>query len=143
MAEYFDIDSTIVRVIMFLLIFAHGAGLIIYLVAWIVMPQKVLQDSPSVTAGSGDNPPPQTQALSPRETNPPKSSSTSSILIGAILIILGLVILAHNMWWWFDWEDYWPVILVAIGALILFRAVGRGNEKETSPREEGVTGESG
>jgi len=40
LGEYFGIDPVIFRIIAVLLIFAHGAGLLIYLIAWICMPKR-------------------------------------------------------------------------------------------------------
>ena len=40
LAEYMGIDPTILRIIAVILIFAHGAGLLIYLIAWICMPKR-------------------------------------------------------------------------------------------------------
>lgn len=39
-AEYMNIDSTIVRLVAILLVFGWGAGLLAYIVAAIVMPVK-------------------------------------------------------------------------------------------------------
>ena len=40
LGEYFGIDPTILRIIAVVLIFAHGAGLLIYLIAWLCMPKR-------------------------------------------------------------------------------------------------------
>jgi phage shock protein PspC (stress-responsive transcriptional regulator) len=40
LAEYFDIDSTLVRLALLLLFFARGTGLLLYIIAWIVIPEK-------------------------------------------------------------------------------------------------------
>jgi phage shock protein C len=37
-ADYFDLDSTLVRVIWLLAIFFAGTGFLIYLILWIVLP---------------------------------------------------------------------------------------------------------
>ncbi len=37
-AEYFGIDATLVRVITLVLIFAVGSGLLLYLLAWLIIP---------------------------------------------------------------------------------------------------------
>ena len=37
-AEYFDIDATLVRLIWLVLIFGAGTGLLAYIIGWIVMP---------------------------------------------------------------------------------------------------------
>ncbi len=38
LAEYFDLDPTLVRVLWLLLIFFGGTGLLAYLILWIVLP---------------------------------------------------------------------------------------------------------
>ena len=40
LGEYLDIDPTILRIVAVVLIFLHGAGLVIYLVAWLCMPKR-------------------------------------------------------------------------------------------------------
>lgn len=37
-AEYFGIDPTLVRVITLVLFFAVGSGLLLYLIAWLIIP---------------------------------------------------------------------------------------------------------
>lgn len=38
--EYFDIDPTIVRLLWLFLVLAVGTGILAYILAWIVMPDK-------------------------------------------------------------------------------------------------------
>ena len=38
-AEYFDIDPTVVRILWILFFFCGGVGLLAYLVCWAVMPK--------------------------------------------------------------------------------------------------------
>jgi phage shock protein C len=40
LAEYFDADPTVVRLIMALLVLAGGLSLWVYLVAWIIIPEQ-------------------------------------------------------------------------------------------------------
>lgn len=40
MAEYFDLDVSLVRVVWLILAFMTGVGFIGYIVAWIVMPEE-------------------------------------------------------------------------------------------------------
>ena len=40
LAEYFSLDTTIVRLLFVLLFFLGGHGILIYLILWIVMPIK-------------------------------------------------------------------------------------------------------
>jgi phage shock protein C len=39
-AEYFDIDPTLVRLVLLVLIFGAGTGLLAYIVGWIVIPEE-------------------------------------------------------------------------------------------------------
>ena len=39
LGEYFGIDPIIIRIIAIALIFVHGVGLLLYLIAWICMPK--------------------------------------------------------------------------------------------------------
>jgi len=38
LAQYFDIDPTVVRIIFLILLFLVGGGLLLYLIMWIVAP---------------------------------------------------------------------------------------------------------
>jgi phage shock protein PspC (stress-responsive transcriptional regulator) len=40
MAEYFDLDVTLVRVVWLIMAFMTGVGFLGYIVAWIVMPEE-------------------------------------------------------------------------------------------------------
>ncbi len=41
---------------------------------------------------------------------------------GVVLILLGALFLLRNIYPWFRFEDYWPVILIAIGVVLLWRS---------------------
>ena len=72
-AEHFGLDPVLVRLAWVALILFGGGGVLLYIVAWIIMPEA-----------EGDAPPVSSVA----------SSDTARIVIGAVLILLGLVWLA-------------------------------------------------
>ncbi len=45
LAEYFNTDATLVRLIFVVLIMLGGIGVIIYLIAWIIMPTAALMSA--------------------------------------------------------------------------------------------------
>ena len=51
LADYFDLDATIVRVVWLLAIFFAGTGFLIYIVLWIVLPLAPL-DSPAASVAT-------------------------------------------------------------------------------------------
>ena len=48
LAEYFDLDPTIVRVVWLLAVLFGGTGLLVYLILWIVLPQAPLTQAVTV-----------------------------------------------------------------------------------------------
>ncbi|MGP8321990.1 MAG: PspC domain-containing protein [Methanosarcinaceae archaeon] len=38
-AEYFDMDPTLIRLLWILFTFAGGSGILVYIIAWIIIPQ--------------------------------------------------------------------------------------------------------
>lgn len=44
-AEYFDVDPTIIRLLALLTIFFGGGGIIAYIIAWIIIPLEPIEGS--------------------------------------------------------------------------------------------------
>jgi phage shock protein PspC (stress-responsive transcriptional regulator) len=125
LAEYFSVDAILVRIAAVVLaLTAHGAGLLAYLIFWIIVPQKPLGE---VVVETGDS---QTVAV---ETEESKTERKNGILfVGAGLIVLGALFLLDNFVpvIFFSIGKLWPVVLVVIGILILKKGAG-GNEDES------------
>lgn len=52
LAEYFDLDATIIRVVWLLAVLFAGTGILVYLILWIVVPlapEQVINTSAPVT----------------------------------------------------------------------------------------------
>ena len=121
LAEYFDIDPALVRLIVLLLAFANGIGFLFYFVAWLVIPLEPVerQDSGSSEGGGegGVQPPVE-----------PHEKRDSRLWVGIILIVTGVIFLMGNYMPWLSWSNLWPLILVAVGIYLI---VG---DKERSER---------
>ena len=44
-AEYFDVDSTLIRLLTVLFVLLGGAGVAVYIIAWIIIPKNTEQVS--------------------------------------------------------------------------------------------------
>lgn len=125
LAEYFNVDTILVRIAAVVLaLTAHGAGLLAYLIFWIIVPQKPLGE---VVVETGDS---LTVAV---EGEKGKTERKNGILfVGAGLIVLGALFLLDNFVpvIFFSIGKLWPVVLIVIGLLILKRGAG-GNEDES------------
>jgi phage shock protein C len=120
LAEYFDVDPTIVRIIFVVTLFLGGGGLIAYIIMWIVVPEEpfviVPPDTSAGQAAAGETPGPDPQVA--YQSRHHRRSS----LGGIILLVLGVLFLLDNFIPHFCFGDFWPVILIAIGAGLLMRS---------------------
>jgi len=98
--EYFNIDPTIMRLAAVALIFASGAGLIAYIICWIIIPERKEEGTEAET--------------------PVSYQSSAKLLPGLILIVVGLIFLINNLFCWFHFSLLWPLILIVLGVFILF-----------------------
>jgi phage shock protein C len=152
LAELWDADPSLVRILWALLvIFTGGVALLVYIVMAIVVPEEV--DAPHAAApppatgaaptapsagapspiGSGwVTPPPTSRQLraearaARRAARSDRFGSTGGVVIGGLLVLLGVFFLVRQYLPSIDFNWFWPVVLVAVGAVLLISAIGRG-----------------
>ncbi len=124
LGEYFRIDPVIVRLVWVLLAFARGSGLMLYLIAWILIPEEpivVIQDpdsAPSAEAsgngGAGD-------WSEQVKESPVEEEERRRRWFGGLLVIAGLLLLAEKTALWLDPAWLVPLGLIAAGVVVLVR----------------------
>jgi len=108
-AEYFNVDVNIVRILWLVSVLLGGSGLLAYIICWIVIPPQGSNVTSSGSAGS------------------------ASIIIGIVLIFLGIGMFFYGTGWgcWsvFGWHG-WPMlpifVLVLVGGVLLGVAITKG-----------------
>jgi len=153
LAEYFDIDVTLVRLIFVFSFFAMGTSLFAYIVLWIILPKKGYvypgynnpfvdyrvppqqnNDNTNVPPYSGSNPFANVKYDFSAPVNFPQiKQSNAGIITGTVLIVLGAIFLAgeYDIIPDFEWDRLWPIVLVLIGAgLIASGQIKKPWEKE-------------
>lgn len=119
-AEHFNIDPLIVRLVWFFSIFAHGVGLFAYIAAWIIIPES------------------HQTAAAPLPAKP----QNSQYVWGGILIVLGFIFLAERLDWdflvpwrwhyilpyWFNWGVAFSVFVILLGMMLIFRSSGNATK---------------
>ncbi|PJJ79840.1 PspC domain-containing protein [Mucilaginibacter auburnensis] len=131
LAEYLNVDVTIIRVLFLLALIFKGGGGLIYLILWAALPKKPLhlynnpnvdytvppQNAPFNPFAAGGVPP-----NVPFSPVPPKKSSNAGLIGGIILVLMGSFFLLDQLdlipFW--DFGKLWPVILIIVGAGIMF-----------------------
>jgi phage shock protein C len=130
-AEYFDLDPVLVRVVFVLFFIFGGMGFVAYIVGMIVIPRRPLDmEETSASQETAPPPPPPTQetSTSPVAVGPNKGS----LIIGVILVGLGAMFLIDNFaifrgfyfWGWFRrhfWDFLVPGIFIVAGVALLSR----------------------
>ena len=124
-AEYFDQDPAIVRVVWALLaLITGGVFFILYVVMWIVVPLEPEPaegvESQPVAAGAD---PVMGWNAQPRRAR--RSSGSGSWIFGLALIGLGLYFLAREYLPDINLDRLWPLGLVLLGVILLFGAIRR------------------
>jgi phage shock protein C len=137
-ADYLDVDPSIVRVIWAILaVVTGGLFLLIYIVMWIVVPEgppggfvpPPAPGAPADAATPGSAPAADPAAGAPAYGwQPPRhraGSSNGALIFGLILIGLGVWFLIDDYLPEMDKRFIWPVALVVIGLIVLVFAMRR------------------
>jgi phage shock protein C len=130
LAEYFNIDISLVRLATVILIFPGGLSIWAYIIAWIIVPQK-----PLAAAAAQDMQPGQNQGAGLEQGDiaaPAESTDKAKFIIGGILIAMGVLFLLNtfNVFVWFSFFKLWPVVLIVIGLVVLLKGLGRSGGDE-------------
>jgi len=134
--DYLQVDPTLVRVFFVVgTIITGGLGLLAYIVLIVLMPLPG-QPTPFVktagsttssleTAASGD-PASQTTPVVPAPEDP-EAAERRRAAFGIVLIALGAIFLFSNagVFRIVRWDLAWPLVLIAVGALLLAQRMRR------------------
>jgi phage shock protein C len=131
-AEYFEIDPTIVRIIWFVSAFLHGLGILAYVIAAIIVPP---------------NPEHQNLQKSEKKTHQPQ------IVWGILLILFGSFFLLrtwrlpffwhwpihiwHWDWWHLPWSVIGPAFLIVLGIFYIYLALKSEKSPEKTAESDG------
>jgi phage shock protein C len=120
-AEYFNLDPTLVRLTWVLLTLFGGAGILLYIIAMIIVPKESAEMAAAHAA-------------------PPVNGKSNTRFWGLLLIAVGVLWLASNFglpvwfhWWGLSWSIILPVILILAG--VAFVMGGRSFVASQRPAE--------
>jgi phage shock protein PspC (stress-responsive transcriptional regulator) len=121
LANFLGIDPVIVRIFFVLLVILDGAGILIYLLLWLVMPKEdATTDTLNISDRARDIGTEFGQAVS-------KPNPNAAIFIGVGLILAGVVVFLRSLdisWLhWLDGRITLPLLLLLAGGFLLYRAI--------------------
>ena len=132
LANYLSVDITIIRAVFVISMILHGSGIIPYIILWIVMPKKKFYGfgQPGFAPGVDYTVPPQNgpvdysvpSGFGAAPIEAPRRKRDASIIVGLALVTFGAFFLLDNFNLLPDWdfERLWPVVLIALGVLLVF-----------------------
>ena len=139
-AEYLDVDPSIVRIIWAILaLVTGGLFLVLYIVMWIVVPEgpsaaTVARAATATEAPAGTTAEAAAEGV-PAEASAPewpaheerlrRGSSGGAVIFGLILIGAGIWFLIDQYVPAFDRDLIWPIALVALGVALVFVSLRR------------------
>ena len=139
MAEYFSLDPVLIRLLFVLFALFGGGGVLVYIIFWIVIPERPVipvqnnaqapDDAPRETPDDNATYTAQPAGDDIRETSSKKSpvekKQKGSLIGGLVLITLGGIFLADEFFQNVDFGDLWPLILIVIGAGLLINTFSK------------------
>ncbi len=106
LGEYFVIDPVWFRIGFILLAFGGGSSLLLYLLLWVVVPERPAGTEPA-----------------PR---PPRSTPPGGVVVGLVLVAVGFAILAGSVLPAIG-RFFWPLLFLGAGAVLI--AGGRRRDR--------------
>jgi len=134
LADYLQIDPLILRIVFVLVAMINGLGLVAYLFMWLFVPSQTSASGQrdQVMRENVEEMKERARALgqsAQQSLNRQKwaanwmqgKTSQRMLLIGVALVVVGLLILLDNLHllWWFSLGKLWPLILIAVGVVVL------------------------
>jgi phage shock protein C len=127
LADYLNSDPALVRVVWaILVVVTGGAALVVYIIAWIVVPEAPAAPIPEPTTD-----PVTGEVVTPAGPPPdaarsrPGAGGQAGVVVGIGLVVIGFWFLLREYLPEIDWSLIWPLVLVGIGALVLVTSMRR------------------
>lgn len=126
MGEYFNIDPVLIRLIFVLLSIPGGAGIIIYIIAWIIIPEDPACASGKTAADEIKEKANQFAKDIEENVRSVKSNPDGHlpgrIIAGLVIMAIGILFLLQTVFNFNAWSLFWPIILVIVGLALIFRS---------------------
>lgn len=118
-AEYFEIDTTLIR-LAFALAFISGFGFLAYLMAWVIIPQN--PKCKNKKTGTEEI---KEQAEKIASDIRKRDHKDVRFWFGLTIVFFAISLLFKNIFGLALWHNFWPIVLVAVGIVLIFGSTGK------------------
>jgi phage shock protein C len=140
MAEYLDIDPTVVRILWILSVFLGGLTILLYIILAFVIPlEPATSQAPAWWRPAGEGASPESgpagstwQAPGPHQRPDDRRGGRAGLFFGVLLIVFGAIAMANVLIpGWAISGLLWPGFIVALGAALLVASIRRTSPEPT------------
>jgi len=136
LAQYFNVDTLIIRVVFVILALFAAGGVLLYIILWIAIPidpdysYHQFEHTKSSHKMEKENPTPEEENdLKKPFPEYEKKKHDGNLIAGIILITLGAMFLISRFIPRIDFGDLWPVLLIVAGVLIMKNSFAKPKNK--------------
>ncbi len=125
LADYFDIDATLVRIIFVILVIGGGSGVLIYLILWLVIPSEGENNNDDIkeenTRDFADDVGKKVKSVAKEIKKGARVEKRQGNFLGLILMFLGIVLLIDKVIpMVIRWDYIWPIVLIVVGGYLFY-----------------------
>lgn len=124
LARYLNVDVSIVRIVWALLVIAGGAGILLYIVAAIVIPEEPSGYAPPAGDASGATSGAGFAGGVDRSPNTRTDMGNAPIVFGVVLVLIGAWLLVDRFID-INTRDLWPIVVIVLGLVLVGGALRR------------------
>jgi len=132
LADYFNIDVILARLLFVIIFFAGGGGIIIYVVLWIITPEEpLITPPPGDGTGTGGSSNSKSADISDATivNDGEKRNNNRTFIGGVALILIGSLFLLNTLIPHLVILHFWPLVLIIVGIMLVFNEVKPVNEQ--------------
>lgn len=120
LGEYLELDPVLIRILFVIFTLAGGAGVVMYILLWVIVPTKSDATTPYEQSLKNNG----------EEIKQRASSIAASIqdqksrqVWGWLVIFIGAFILLWNFgaFGWFKIDLLWPILIILLGIFVIFK----------------------
>ena len=141
LADYFNVDVILMRLLFVIVFFAGGGGVIMYVILWIITPPEPFITPPPNQGGGASGGNADAGGITDAEivkTGEPDNNNRTFIA-GIALILIGFLFLINSLIPQLVIIKFWPLVLVVVGIMLLVNETRKkeenSNSNETSKTE--------
>ncbi|MBN2260352.1 MAG: PspC domain-containing protein [Clostridiales bacterium] len=127
-AEYFEVDATLIRLLWAVTILFAGTGILAYILCIIIIPESPVEVRSNEADSTDETEDINEENEIKREKKVVKENKNGTYIIGLAFIGIGMLFITRRILWWFNinfaWDLFFPVLFVFFGVYLIAKKRG-------------------